>query len=96
MPDFKESTGYRMKGMDFGQGTGGSGMGGVHKVDIENKKIKAEIDSNPPEPKKTRKDKRIAKLGSKLTDDGSKKDNRRYNRYRKLTEGNKVKNKDIK
>jgi len=89
--------GYKMKGVkSFGQGTGGSGMGGVHKTEIENKKTKADIDSNPPEPKKTRKDKRIEKLGSKLTDDGSKGDNRRYNRYRKLTEGNKVKNKDIK
>ena len=39
---------------------------------------------------------RIARLAKKLTDDGSKKDNKRYNRYRKLTEGNKVKNKDIK
>ena len=36
---------------------------------------------------------RIARLEKKLTDDGSKKDNRRYNRYRNLTEGTKPKTK---
>ena len=39
---------------------------------------------------------RIDRLASKLTDDGSKKDNKRYNRYRNLTEGNKVKNRNVK
>lgn len=47
MPDFKESTGYKMKGMDFGQGTGGSGMGGVHRTNIENEKVKGEIGTKP-------------------------------------------------
>lgn len=47
MPDFKEGSGYKQKPIDFGEGTGGSGMGGVHKTNIENKNIKAEIGNKP-------------------------------------------------
>tara|TARA_Y100000389_G_C17190306_1_gene378484 strand:- start:288 stop:524 length:237 start_codon:yes stop_codon:yes gene_type:complete len=35
---------YKQNGMDFGEGTG---MSGVHKVNIENENIKAEIGAKP-------------------------------------------------
>lgn len=47
MPDFKKGTGYKMKGINFGQGTGGSGMGGVHKTEIEEQKLVGEIGDKP-------------------------------------------------
>ena len=35
---------YKQNGMDFGEGTG---MSGVHKTNIENEKIKGEIGTKP-------------------------------------------------
>jgi hypothetical protein len=47
MPDFKKGTGYKMKGINFGEGTGGSGMGGVHKAEIEKQNLVSEIGKEP-------------------------------------------------
>ena len=48
MPNFTEgSRGYKLNasGLNFGEGTGG--MGGVHKLNLENEKLKAEIGDKP-------------------------------------------------
>ena len=84
MPDFKKGTGYKMKGINFGEGTGGSGMGGVHKASISAENLKNEIGDKPIDHlKNTTEEERLHNEHADKTEGSIKKQQRRRVRNEK-------------